>query len=676
MEKDSQSMTNPKLEIQSIRKQIEDHNYRYYILNDPVISDGEYDNLFRSLESLEEKHPELISIDSPTQRVGNKPLNSFGALAHRIPMLSLANAMNQDELGAFYDRTKKQLGDDSTFTFVGEPKLDGLGVEIVYENGHFIHGSTRGDGYTGENISLNLKTIRAIPLVLRNQERHPPKILEVRGEVFISKQDFIQLNSTREQEGDPLFANPRNAAAGSLRQLDPKLTAKRPLSIYFYEAGMIDGHSFESHLEFLNALNEWGLPTNPYIQECKDVGSLIQYHEQMESIRNDIPYEIDGTVFKIDHYPAREKLGTRSRSPRWAIAGKFQAQQATTVIHEIDIQVGRTGALTPVAKLEPVFVGGVTVTNATLHNQDEIGRKDIRIGDTVIIERAGDVIPKVVKVVEEKRKKDSHPFIIPKKCPVCGHDANRFGDDVVIRCTNLSCMAQLKGHIEHFVSKLALNIDGFGEKIVDQLVDKSIIKNMDDIFTLSVDTVANLDRMGEKSAKNLIEAIAISKQTTFVRFVYALGIRNVGEHISKVLEKYFLGDLDLFQKATQEELENIDEIGPIVAETIVQFWSDPNNISMVSHCMELGVSFEKIQFSKHQHLKDTTFVFTGSFNQFSRADAKGMVEKLGGKAAGSVSKKTNYVVAGPGAGSKREKAESLQIPILTEEEFLLMVESI
>jgi len=668
-------MTNPKLEIQSIRKQIEDHNYRYYILNDPIISDGEYDSLFRTLESLEQKYPDFVSIDSPTQRVGNKPLNSFGTLAHRIPMLSLANAMNQDELKAFYNRIMKQLDNKSIFTFVGEPKLDGIGVEVVYENGQFIHGSTRGDGYTGEDISLNLKTIGAIPLILRNHKLPPPKLLEVRGEVFISKPDFKQLNSIREKDEDPPFANPRNAAAGSLRQLDPKLTAKRPLSVYFYEAGMIDGHTFDSHLEFLTVLNKWGLPTNPYINECLDLDSLIQYHEKMESIRNEIPYEIDGTVFKIDHYPTRGILGTRSRSPRWAIAGKFQAQQATTVIHEIDVQVGRTGALTPVAKLEPVFVGGVTVTNATLHNQDEIDRKDVRIGDTVIIERAGDVIPKIVKVVSEKRNKDSYPFIIPKQCPVCGHEANRFGDDVVIRCTNLSCMAQLKGHIEHFVSKLALNIDGFGEKIVDQLVDKSIIKNIDDIFSLSVDIVANLDRMGEKSAKNLIEAIASSKQTTFARFIYALGIRNVGEHISKVLEKYFLGDLDLFQKTTQEELENIDEIGPIVAETIIQFWSDHDNISMVTHCMELGVSFEKIQLPEHQPLKDTTFVFTGSFDQFTRVEAKNMVQKLGGKATGSVSKKTNYVIAGPGAGSKREKAESLNIPILTEEEFLLLVKS-
>ncbi|MBL7014194.1 MAG: NAD-dependent DNA ligase LigA [Candidatus Marinimicrobia bacterium] len=668
-------MTTSLKEIQSLREQIEDHNYRYYILNDPIISDGEYDILFRALEKLEQNFPDLISSDSPTQRVGNIHLNSFGTLTHRTPMLSLANAMNREELEAFYNRIKKQWDDDSTFTFVGEPKLDGLGVEVIYENGHFIHGSTRGDGYTGEDISLNLRTIRAIPLVLRNHKLRPPKLLEVRGEVFISKLDFEKLNINREKNGDPPFANPRNAAAGSLRQLNPKVTANRPLSIFFYESGIIEGHSFDSHLKFLKALNEWGLPTNPYIEKCVGVNALIQYHEKMESIRNEIPYEIDGTVFKIDHYPIREILGTRSRSPRWAIAGKFQAQQATTIIHEIDVQVGRTGALTPVAKLEPVFVGGVTVTNATLHNQDEIDRKDIRVGDTVIIERAGDVIPKIVKVVTGKRKNNSSPFTIPKQCPVCKHEANRFGDDVVIRCTNVSCLAQLKGHIEHFVSKLALDIDGFGEKIVNQLVDKSIIKKIDDIFTLDIHTIANLDRMGEKSAKNLIESIADAKQTTFARFIYALGIRNVGEHISKVLEKHFLGDLSLFQHATQEELETIDEIGPIVAETVFQFWSDPENISMVNHCLELGISFEKIIVSNKQPLTGITFVFTGSFDQFTRTEAKGMVEQLGGKAAGSVSKKTNFVVAGPGAGSKRTKAESLNISIITEEEFLQMVES-
>lgn len=663
--------------IKWLRDQINDHNYQYYILDNPIISDREYDELFRELEHLESENPDLLTPDSPTQRVGNSPLDSFGTILHSVPMLSLANAMNQEELEAFYQRVAKGLGSSfQNVEFIGEPKLDGLGVEVVYENGQFLHGSTRGDGYTGEDISQNLKTIRSLPLTLRYEDIPPPKLLEIRGEVFISKSDFKRLNQNREINEESLFANPRNAAAGSLRQLDPKLTAQRPLSVYFYEVGVIDGHSFNHHMDFLQTLKKWGLPTNPLVKTCSSQDDLVAYHKSLESKRDSIPYEIDGTVFKINQYALREQLGSRSRSPRWAIAGKFQAQQATTIIRDIDIQVGRTGALTPVAKCEPVFVGGVTVTNATLHNQDEIDRKDIRIGDTVILERAGDVIPKIVKVVKEKRPFDAQPFTIPSICPVCGHDAKRSGDDVVIRCINSSCVAQLKGHIEHFVSKIALDIDGFGKKVVEQLVDQGLVKKMDDIFSLDTQTIAKLDRMGEKSAQNLIDAIESSKETTFARFVYALGIRNVGEHTAKVLEKHFNGDLIAFQQSAKESLEAIDEIGPIVAETIVDFWHEPGHLVMVNQCLEKGVSLAKVNISSHQPLSGKTFVFTGSFDQFSRKHGKEIVERLGGKVAGSVSKNTDYVVAGPGAGSKKSKAESLHITILDENQFTQLIQSL
>jgi DNA ligase (NAD+) len=582
--------------------------------------------------------------------------------------------MNKDELEAFYRRIQKILEtDDPKIQFVGEPKLDGLGVELVYENGQFLHGSTRGDGYTGEDISSNLRTINAIPLTLRTNEITPPKLLEIRGEVFISKSDFDKLNHQREAEGESLFANPRNAAAGSLRQLDPKITASRPLSIYFYEVGLVEEFSFNQHLDFLKTLNQWGLPTNPYVKKLSGIQEMINYHSKMESIRNEIPYEIDGTVFKINDYETRNILGTRSRSPRWAIAGKFQAQQTTTRINEIEIQVGRTGALTPVAKLDPVFVGGVTVTNATLHNQDEINRKDIRIGDTVIIERAGDVIPKIVKVILEKRSKDAVPFYIPMECPVCHHAAVRLGDDVIIRCANISCMAQLKGRIKHFISKLALDIDGFGEKIVEQLVDKSLIMSIDAIFSLDLDTLSNLDRMGEKSAQNLLHAINASKQTTFARFVYGLGIRNVGEHIAKVLEKYFKGNLNLLKNATIEELEDIDELGPIASKAIKQFFLDESNQIMIQNCLNKGVVLAQIKIKKHQDFAGKTFVFTGFLEKCTRNEAKSMVEKLGAKASGSVSEKTDFVVAGPGAGSKLKKAEKFQVNILSEEEFLELI---
>ena len=658
----------PEKRIAELRGILQDHNYRYYVMDDPTIADGEYDSLLRELQSLEKDNPSLVTSDSPTQRVGSHPVSEFGTIKHRIPMLSLANAMNEADLVAFDERMQKGL-DQESVTYMAEPKLDGLGVELVYENGTFIHGSTRGDGFRGEDITHNLKTIRGIPLSLRTNDLPAPPLLEIRGEVFIRKNDFKDLNEKQELNEKSAFANPRNAAAGSLRQLDSTITAERPLSIYCYEAGMINGVEFIDHASFLDSLKKWGLPVNPFIQIVTGSKGLTQFHQELEDRRNDLPYEIDGTVFKVNNYNKREDLGTRSRSPRWAIAGKFKAQQATTVIHDIDVQVGRTGALTPVAKLEPVYIAGVTVTNATLHNQDEIVRKDIRIGDTVLIERAGDVIPKVMKVIKEKRPNRTKPFQIPSACPVCQHETHRSEGEVILRCGNISCPRQIKGRIQHFASKLALDIDGLGEKIVDQLVNEDLIQSIDDLFVLKQDTLEKLDRLGEKSAENLVEAISNSKDTTFARFIYALGIRNVGEHIAKVLEKQYSGNLTEFQNTTVEDLEAIDEIGPIVAETVIQFWSDDSNKKMVQNCLDYGVRFADVEVNLHQPFAGQTFVFTGSLQQLTRKEAKDILENLGGKASGSVSEKTDFVIAGSGAGSKLKKAGDFGISILTEEEF-------
>ena len=661
------------LKVKSLRDKINDHNYRYYVLNDPFISDSEYDQLFRELESLEQKHPELITNDSPTQRIGATALESFGSIKHSIPMLSLENAMDEKELRAFYERLKKGLDSENNISIIDEQKLDGMGVELVYENGVCVRGATRGDGITGENITQNLKTILSIPLSLRTKERNAIELLEVRGEVFISKSSFKKLNNSRLEEGLDPFANPRNAAAGSLRQLDSKITAQRPLSIFCYEAGIIKGQSFKSHEEFLSGLKAWGFPVNPEIKLINNIDAMIDYHIQLEEKRNSLPYEIDGTVFKIDNYEQRNILGTRSRSPRWAIAGKFKSQQVTTVVIDIIPSVGRTGAITPVAKLEPVNVGGVIVTNATLHNQDEVERKDVRIGDTVLIQRAGEVIPEIVKVIQEKRPPDSSVYSLPIICPACEHEVFRPEGEAVARCQNLSCPAQVKGKIEHFVSKSALDIDGFGEKLVNQLVDNKIVQTVDEIFKLTFQDLVALDRMAEKSADNILTAIESSKQTSFNRFVYALGIRNVGAHLSKVIEKAFNSNINDFMKATYNQLEEIDEVGPIVAETILRFWQDNSNIHIVESCLSLGVKLDPVTKLQSQKLINKTIVFTGSLTQFSRDEAKAITESHGGRTSGSVSTKTDFVVEGNAAGSKLIKAQELEIPILTEEEFLNLI---
>lgn len=663
-----------KRQILSLRDQLVDHNYRYYVLDDPIISDDKYDRLLRELEHLEKQHPDLISPDSPTQRVGAPPLSNFESIPHQLPMLSLENAMNKEEIRAFDKRLKKKIETDEPIEYVAEPKLDGIGIELVYENGMFISGSTRGDGFTGENITQNLRTIQSIPLRLRTDELPSPDLLEVRGEVFISKVGFESLNRTREENGESLFVNPRNAASGSLRQLDSSITASRPLSTYCYQPGTIRDKVYETHLEFLEDLKRWGFPVNPMIQKVNGVEEAIEYHRDMEDKRNNLPYDIDGTVMKINSLTLQEEVGVRSRSPRWAIANKFKAQQVTTVIQDIMPQVGRTGAITPVARLNPVFVGGVTVTNATLHNQDEINRKDIRIGDTVIIERAGDVIPKVVKVINEKRQNDSKPYSLPDSCPSCGHNVYRPEGEAVARCQNLSCPAQMKGRIEHFVSKNALDIDGIGNKLVDQLVETSLVQTVDDLFKLTLEDLIPLERMADKSARNTISAIESSKQTGFARFLFALGIRNVGEYLSKVLEKHYEGNFHRFISSKKEELESIFEVGGIVADGIVRFWSDSSNVDVVNSCFSLGVTLSPVESKeKDQVLAGKTFVFTGVLTKFTRKEAQELVESLGGRSSNSVSKKTTFIIAGQSAGSKITKAQEFGVPILSEDDFQKMI---
>ena len=663
--------------ILKIRKEINDHNYHYYVLTDPIISDSEYDKLLRELESLETNHPELITPDSPTQRIGAEPLTNFGTIQHSIPMQSLANAMNNEELIAFDKRVQKLLETNNNINYIAEPKLDGIGVELVYINGVFTHGSTRGDGITGEDITQNLKTIKAIPLKLRNENHSIPSIFEVRGEVFMTKDSFNELNSNQEKQGYKLFANPRNAAAGSLRQLDSSITAIRSLSIYCYQPGIFEDMEFSTHMEFLRALKKWGIPVSPYIEKVTGSTGIVQYHQKMKKLRNNLPYEIDGTVYKVNSFSQQETIGIRSRSPRWAIAGKFKAQQVTTIIENIDVQIGRTGAITPVARLEPVQVGGVTVTNATLHNQDEIDRKDIRIGDTVLVERAGDVIPKIVKVIIEKRPQETEKYQIQNNCPVCSHNVYRSEDEAVMRCQNLSCPAQIKGRIEHFISRNALDIDGFGEKLVEQLVNKNILSSVDEIFTLKYDDLVNLDRMADKSAKNILLAIENSKNTTFTRFIYGLGIRNVGEHIAQILEKHFNADIQAFMNTNQGELDKIFEIGPIVSEGIVRFWTDNDNKTVVLSCINNGVSIARPELSATaQILEGKTFVFSGSLETLTRLKAKELIQQLGARTSGSVSSKTNYLVAGQGAGSKLKTAQQLGINILSEKEFLAIIANI
>jgi len=657
---------------EDLRQQIELHNYRYHVMDDPEISDVEYDNLFRQLVELEEDHPELKRPDSPSRRIGAAPLDKFGSVTHRSLMLSLDNAMNRDELVAFDGRVKRVLDSQNEIGYVAEPKLDGLAVSLVYKNGVLATGATRGDGRTGEDITQNLRTVRTIPLRLQGDDI--PPAVEIRGEIFMEKEPFQKLNRIREEAGEPAFANPRNSAAGSLRQLDSSVTAERPLKFFAYELTLAEGVNYASHEESLEQLENWQVPVNPNISTCTGIEEAIAYYEGWEEKRETLSYEIDGVVIKVNDTSERELLGVRSRSPRWAISGKFKAQQATTVVEDIVPSVGRTGAVTPVAHLQPVNVGGVVVSRATLHNQDEIDRKDIRIGDTVLIQRAGDVIPEVVKVVREKRPEEAAKYILPKECPSCGAAVVRPEDESVTRCQNVTCPAQVKGRIEHFASKRALDIDGLGSKLVSQLIESGLVHSFADLFSLSKGRLAELERMAELSAQNLIDAIGASKNVTLARFIYGLGIRNVGEHLAYVLAREFRS-LDVLMDCTAEELEAVDEVGPIVAESIVSFFGSEENRDTINRCLSGGVflSVPEKPEKTHMAVEGKTFVFTGKLEKFTRQVGKEKVRNLGGRTAKSVSRKTDFIVTGAGARSKLIKARKLTITILNEDEFLTLV---
>jgi len=659
-----------KQHVQDLRAEIELHNYRYYVLDNPTIPDAEYDKLLRELQQVEQDYPQLITADSPMQRVGAAPLKAFSQIIHRIPMLSLNNAFDDTEVEAFNRRVCEGLSVEHV-EYTVEPKFDGLAVSLCYENGILKTGATRGDGNTGEDITLNLKTTKSIPLSL--SVKNPPPLLEVRGEVLMLKADFLALNQRQLAKGEKEFANPRNAAAGSLRQLDPAITATRRLTFFAYGVGQYeDAHMpHDTHSNILNYLSGLHFPVAKECQVVTGLRGLLDYYQAIGAQRENLPYAIDGVVYKVNSLSQQEKLGFVSRAPRFAIAHKFPAQEAVTELLAIDVQVGRTGALTPVARLKPVFVGGVTVTNATLHNADEIERKDVRIGDTVIVRRAGDVIPEVVSVIPEKRPVDSQVFIMPVHCPVCGAKAVRLPDEAASRCTGgLFCPAQRKQAILHFASRRALDIEGLGDKLVEQMVDNAIVRTPADLYKLGITALANLERMADKSANNILQAIEKSKHTTLARFIYALGIRNVGETTAKGLAAH-LGSIDRLIEADTERLQQIPDIGPVVAQSIVDFFAEAHNCEVIEQLRASGVHWDEHEGKSSlpdaaAPLQGKTFVLTGTLPAMSREEAKEKIEALGGKVSGSVSKKTDYVVVGADPGSKHDKALSLGIPVLDE----------
>jgi DNA ligase (NAD+) len=650
---------------ETLRQALHYHNHRYYVMDDPEISDAEYDRMMQELIALEEAHPGLESPESPTRRVGAPPLSDFDTVPHSLPMLSLDNAFSDGDIADFDKRIKKRLEADEPIHYTAEPKLDGLAVELVYQKGRLSVASTRGDGTTGELITDNVRTIRSVPLVLSAPEDALPDLLEVRGEVFISLEGFKKLNQKRLEMEDPVFANPRNAAAGSLRQLDSRVTAGRPLEIFVYGLGAVSGEAPSSHWKMLKWLKALGLRVNPLTRPRLTVSQVIEFYHELVQMRHQLPYDIDGMVVKVDDRDLQKRLGEKSKSPRWAIAYKFKAVQETTRILGIDIQVGRTGALTPVARLKPVNVGGATVSNATLHNEDEISRKDIRIGDTVVIQRAGDVIPEVVKVIKSKRTGEEKTFQMPGYCPVCGADVERAPKEAATRCINMNCKAQIKGRIRHFAAKKAFDIDGMGIKLVEQLVDRRIIRSYADIFSLDMPTLEALERMGTKSAANLIRAIRKSRRISLPRFIYALGIRHAGENVAKLLADRFK-QLDMISSASKEEMKAVDGIGPEIAESIRHFFDQDENIRTIHEMIARGVEIYTDQTFGEKKLDGKKFVLTGTLEKMTRSEAKQIIEAAGGKVTGSVSKKTDYLIAGKNAGSKLTKAQELGVSVVDE----------
>lgn len=669
-------MTQYLQEINALREKIRNYDYHYYVLDNPLVPDAEYDRCFRQLQELEALHPELVTMDSPTQRVSGTPSDAFMPVAHIQPMLSLGNVFSTEELQAFIKRARDMAGrEDKPFVFACEPKLDGLAVNLTYEDGVLIHAATRGDGATGENITANIKTIAAVPLKLRIS--HPPKRIEVRGEVYMPKAGFEAYNEKARALGEKTFANPRNAAAGSLRQLNPAITAKRPLDIYCYGIGSCEGYALpDSHLQQLDLLREMGFRVSSENRKAVGIEGCLEYYESMLKRRSQLPFEIDGVVYKIDSIPLQQELGFVSRAPRFACAHKFPASEEMTQLLAVDFQVGRTGALTPVARLQPVAVGGVTVSNATLHNMDEIARKDIRIGDMVVIRRAGDVIPEVVSVVTEQRPASTELIVMPTHCPVCGSDVVKEEGEAVARCVGgLFCKAQLKRMMWHFASRKAMYIEGLGSVLIEQLVDEHLVRHLPDLYRLDLKTLAALPRMGEKSAINLLEALEKSKKTTFNRFLYALGIREIGEASARVLADHFT-DINSLRQATLEDLMQLPDIGPVGGSYVVHFFAQPHNIEVIDSLLAVGIHWPEKpikQINEAHPFFGKTVVLTGTLSQLGREEAKAKLLDCGAKVSSSVSKKTDYVIAGVEAGSKLDKALDLGVKVLDEQEFIEMM---
>jgi DNA ligase (NAD+) len=661
-------------ELEQLRDQLHRHNYLYHTQDNPEITDYEYDQLFHRLKTIEAEHPELITPDSPTQRVGATPLSEFSQVTHELPMLSLDNAFGPEDMADFDRRVRDRLDAGGNVDYVCEPKIDGVAVSLLYEDGRLVRGATRGDGSTGEDITQNVRTIESVPLKLAGSGY--PTRLEVRGEVYIAKSTFAELNREAGEVGRKVFANPRNAAAGSLRQLDPKLTAKRKLTMFSYSVGLVDGGELPGkHSEILKQLDAWGLRTNPITEAVGGVEACNDYYQRILAGRNDLDYEIDGVVIKVNDIEQQQTLGMLTRTPRWVIAHKFPAEQGTTTLLDVEFQVGRTGSITPVARLDPVRVGGVTISNSTLHNMDEVARLGVRIGDTVLLERAGDVIPKIVSVVDAGRSNNTKEIMIPATCPSCGSKVVQLDGEVVARCTGgLICPAQRIERIRHFASRLALDIEGLGEKLVEQLVEANMIENPADLFNLQATDLISLERMAPKSANNLLEALEKSKETTLARFIYALGIMEVGESTGRSLALHF-GDIDPLLAASREKLETIPDIGPIVANKIATFFEQADNQTVVERLRTAGVRWEVSEPSENSAaLEGQTFVLTGTLSTLKRNDAKAQLQALGAKVSGSVSKNTDYLVAGDAAGSKLTKAQSLGVKILDENELIALLE--
>ncbi|MGB2079531.1 MAG: NAD-dependent DNA ligase LigA [Vibrio sp.] len=665
---------NIQAQIEQLRQTLHHYGVRYYVYDDPIVPDAEYDRLMRELIELEAQHPEFASADSPSQRVGGVALEAFEQVQHQVPMLSLDNAFDDTELDSFYSRLSGRVA-KAPKLFCCEPKLDGLAVSLLYQDGVLVQAATRGDGATGENITDNVRTIKAIPLKLQG-EGYPSR-LEVRGEVFMPLAGFEKLNQTALKKGTKPFANPRNAAAGSLRQLDSKVTATRPLSFYAYSVGVVEGGELaDSHYQRFLELKSYGLPMCPETKLVEGMEAVKAYYRDISERRQDLSYEIDGVVIKVDDIATQEQLGFVSRAPRWAIAYKFPAQEQMTVLRDVEFQVGRTGAITPVAKLEPVYVGGVTVSNATLHNADEIERLDVRLGDTVIVRRAGDVIPKIVGVVKEKRPQETQSVEFPTQCPVCGSDVERVEGEAATRCSGgLICSAQRSEALKHFVSRKAMDVDGLGEKVIEQLVNREMVQTPADLYRISAGNLTRLERMGPKSAQNVVNALEKSKQTTLPRFIYALGIREVGEATANNLVQHF-HSLEAIQTATAEQLIEVPDVGHVVAEHIVNFFAQAQNQAVIKALLELGIHWPEVEANQapvESEISGLTVVITGSFSQLNRNEAKAQLQALGAKVTGSVSKKTDILFAGEAAGSKLTKAQELGIEIKDEAELIAIL---